>query len=244
MHAIRPARLAIIASLLIGPALVAQVPTASDPPKYVLPPKPIVDVFDAEFLPDTTVSPNRQVVALTKARAYPTITELSQPMYRLAGSRVNPKTNGPHRASGLAGTAIYAITLKKIADGSEVNVTVPPQAKISNVRFSSDGSKLAFLNTKETAIELWIADAATGAAKAVVSGGDRINATAGDPCDWVRDNVTMLCAQSWLRYSPLKLPLVSCHSSPLVIVSRSSKVIACLRSSRFQSTQLISLSWQ
>ena len=62
-------------------------------------------------------------MALTKARAYPTIAELAQPMLRLAGSRVNPKTNGPHRASGLPGTGIYSITLKKIADGAEVNVT-------------------------------------------------------------------------------------------------------------------------
>jgi dipeptidyl aminopeptidase/acylaminoacyl peptidase len=193
MHAIRPARLAVIAFLLLAPALVAQVPSASDPPKYSLPPKAIVDVFDAEFLPQTTVSPNRQVVALTKARAYATIAELSQPMYRLAGSRVNPKTNGPHRSSGLAGTGVYAITLKKIADGAEVNVTIPAQARISNLKFSPDGSKLSFLNTKDAAIELWIADSATGSAKAVVTGADRINATTGDPCDWVRDNVTMVC---------------------------------------------------
>ena len=50
----------------------AQVPTASDTPKYVLPPKAIVDAFDAEPLPQTLLSPNRQVVALTKARTYPT----------------------------------------------------------------------------------------------------------------------------------------------------------------------------
>ena len=114
-------------------------------------------------------------------------------MLRLAGSRVNPKTNGPHRASGLAGTGIYSITLKKIADGAEVNVTMPPQARISHVKFSPDGSRLAFLHTKDAAIELWVADGVTGAAKAVVTGADRINATTGDPCDWLRDNVTMVC---------------------------------------------------
>jgi dipeptidyl aminopeptidase/acylaminoacyl peptidase len=70
---------------------------------------------------------------------------------------------------------------------------MPPQARVSNVTFSPDGSKLAFLHTKDAAIELWIADAATGAAKAVVTGADRINATTGDPCDWLRDNVTMIC---------------------------------------------------
>ena len=193
----RPARLIALSILIVAPALVlqlrAQVPAASDPPKYALPPRPIVDLFDAEFLPQTLVSPNHQVLALTKARAYPTIAELSQPMLRLAGSRVNPRTNGPHRASGLQGTGIYAITLKKIGDGGEVSVTMPPQARISNVKFSPDGSRLAFLQTRDTAIELWIADTATGSAKAVVSGGDRLNATTGDPCDWLHDNATMIC---------------------------------------------------
>ena len=51
-----------------------------------------MDVFDSEFLPQTLVNPNRQMVVLTKARPYPSIAELSQPMYRLAGSRINPKT--------------------------------------------------------------------------------------------------------------------------------------------------------
>src|SRR5471032_465421 len=193
MFATRSGRLLSFALLILAPALAAQVPTASDPPKYALPPKDIVDIFDADFLPQTTVSPNKQVLALTKARAYPTIAELSQPMLRLAGSRVNPTSNGPHRASGLPGTGIYAITLKKIADGSEVNVTMPAQARLSHVKFSPDGSRLAFLQTNDTGIELWIADGLTGAGKAVVMGADRINATTGDPCDWLRDNVTMVC---------------------------------------------------
>ena len=127
----RPARVIAFAILILAPSLAAQVPSASDPPKYVMPPQDIVEAFDAEPLPQTMISPNRQALALLKARPYPAIAELSQPMLRLAGSRINPNTNGPHRATGLPGTGIYAITLKKIADGSEVTVTVPPQARIS-----------------------------------------------------------------------------------------------------------------
>src|SRR5262249_2165827 len=56
-----------------------------------------------------------------------------------------------------------------------------------------DGSRIAFLQTRDNGIELWIADGLTGSAKAVVTGNDRINATAGDPCDWLKDNVTMVC---------------------------------------------------
>jgi dipeptidyl aminopeptidase/acylaminoacyl peptidase len=201
MAASRTARAFVFAALVAAPLVLfhqsagvfAQVPSAADPPRYVQPPPNIVQVFDAELLPQTLVSPNRQLLALTKARAYPTIAELSQPMLRLAGMRVNSKTNGPFRASGLPGTGIYAITLKKIDGGGEVAVTMPPQARVSHVKFSPDGSRIAFLHTKDTGIELWIADTATGSAKAIVSGTDRINATAGDPCDWVKDNATLVC---------------------------------------------------
>src|SRR5499426_2030813 len=166
----RIGRLIALAVLLFTPALIAQVPSASDPPKYAVPPANIVAVFDAEPLPQTVLSPNKRTVALIKARAYPTIAELAQPMLRLAGSRVNPKTNGPHRASGLPGTGIYSIALKKIADGAETRVTMPPQARISNIKFSPDGSRLSFLQTKDNGIELWVADGLTGTARAIVTG--------------------------------------------------------------------------
>jgi dipeptidyl aminopeptidase/acylaminoacyl peptidase len=191
----KPARLALGLAALLAPALAAQVqvPTASEPARYALPPKNVVDVFDAEPLPTTIVSPNRQVVAILQARAYPTIAELSQPMLRLAGHRVNPRTNGPHRDSGLPGTGITSIVFKRIADGRDVTVTLPAQPKISHVRFSPDGSKLAFLQTRETSVELWIADTTTGAAKAIIGGRERINATRDEPCEWLRDNNTLVC---------------------------------------------------
>ncbi len=162
----------------------AQTPTA---PRYLTPPKEVVDAFDAPPLPAAILSPSKQVIALTYRRAYPTIAELSQPMLRLAGARVNPKTNGPQRTAN-----IYGITLKKISDGTETKVMVPPQANLSNIHFSPDGAHLSFLNTKATGIELWVADVVNGRAR-LISGTDRLNSTAGDPCDWLRDNKTLIC---------------------------------------------------
>jgi len=173
--------LLIVAAASIG---FGQTPEGSH---YLVPPKEIVDAFDAPPLPQAILSPSKQVMALTFRKAYPTIAELSQPMLRLAGARVNPRSNGPHRAA-----EIYAITLKKIADGSEVKVTVPPQANLLNVRFSPDGSRLSFQNRRDDRIELWVADTINGRAK-LVSGSDRLNASAGDPCDWLNDNATLIC---------------------------------------------------
>src|SRR5205085_315946 len=83
-------------------------------------PKQVIDAFDAQPLPAVLLSPSKQVIALTYRRAYPTIAELAQPMLRLAGARISPQRNGPHRTAN-----IYAITLKKVSDGSEMKSAVP-----------------------------------------------------------------------------------------------------------------------
>ena len=146
---------------------------SNDAARYQQPPKEIIEAFDAQPLPAAILSPTKQLMALTYRRAYPTIAELSQPILRLAGARVNPNTNGPQRTAN-----IYAITLRKIADGSETKVTVPAQANLSNIHFSPDGSHLSFLNTKTNGIELWIAETATGRSR-MISGTDRLNARQG-----------------------------------------------------------------
>src|SRR6266849_1658482 len=186
MFSIRPGHIVALAFLL-APALAALPPVDSaNAPKYLLPPKPVVNTFDAPPLPQAMVSPSRQVIALEFSKGHPSIAELAQPMLRLAGFRVNPKTNGPHLTSG-----IDAITLQRIADGREIKLAVPAQANLSNLHFSPDGAHLSFLATKEGRIELWVADTATGATK-LLSGTDRLNAASGDPCDWRRDNTTLV----------------------------------------------------
>jgi dipeptidyl aminopeptidase/acylaminoacyl peptidase len=163
---------------------------AADRSKYNIPSPQIVSTFDAPPLPNVVISPTRQVLALTMRKGSPSLAELARPTLRLAGARVDPKNNGPHRTATNGGG--YAITLKRITDGREIPVTVPPQASLSNVHFSPDGSRLSFTNTKDSTIELWIADVTTGQARKV-SGSDRLNAATGDPCDWLHDSVTMLC---------------------------------------------------
>jgi dipeptidyl aminopeptidase/acylaminoacyl peptidase len=184
MH-IRLTRLLPLALLAIAPALVAQSP-APDQTKYLLPPQNIIDAFDAPPLPEELLSPTRQVMAMTYHKGQPDIADLAQPVLRLAGVRVNPKTFGPQRTP-----LIYAIALKRIADGAEVKVAVPAHANLSNVKFSPDGSHLSFLDTTDDGIDLWIADVASGQAKR--TGTARINATTGDPCDWLKDNATLVC---------------------------------------------------
>jgi len=158
------------------------------PSGYLLPPKVIVDILDAPPTPTVVVGPQRQVIALLDRRSMPTVAELAEPIYRVAGARINPKTNGRQQRGG----SVIGITLKSIANGTEKKVTIPPQPNIGGVSFAPDGKHLAFTNTKANGIELWVADTASGQSK-LLSGTDRLNATAGEPCDWLEDSVTIVC---------------------------------------------------
>src|SRR5262245_55917213 len=108
----RIVRLIALALIALAPALAAQ--QSPDAPKYQVPPAPIVATFDAAPLPQTILGPTRQQMAVTMRKGSPSLAELARPTLRLAERRVDPKNNAPHRTPG-----VYAITLKKIADGSE-----------------------------------------------------------------------------------------------------------------------------
>jgi len=175
----------IIAASAIEYGQTRQQPTTAS--GYLMPPKVIVDILDAPPTPSVTVAPDRRTIALLYRRSMPTIAELAEPIHRIAGARINPKTNGRQQRGG----GIIGITLKSIFDGTEKKITVPPNANIGGVSFSPDGKRLCFTNTKENGIELWVADTATGQSR-MVSGSDRLNGAIGDPVDWLKDGITLL----------------------------------------------------
>lgn len=177
----------VCAAALVVATSIVLIAQTGNAPRYQLPPKEVIEAFDAHPLPQAILSPSKKTLALLYRRPFPTIAELSRPMLRLAGLRINPKTNGPHLTA-----RIYGITVKRISDGAETKVTMPPQPNIGNVRFSPDGARLSFLNTRTDRVELWIADVASGRAR-LLSGLDRLNATGGDPCDWLSDNSNIIC---------------------------------------------------
>lgn len=146
-------------SLLILLAAALFAPFAVGQGKYRTPPKAVMDVLNAPAMPATSIAPTRDRMALLEPLRYPPISELAQPMLRLAGVRVNPNTNGQHRQP-------YAVSLKlkNIADGNEAAVALPQGAQIVSAQWSPDGKYLAAGNQTPSGIELWIIDAATARA--------------------------------------------------------------------------------
>src|SRR5919108_152627 len=65
---------------------------------YRRPPEEIVKVLEAPPFPAVSLDPARSVMLLLEPETLPPVRDLAQPMLRLAGARVNPRTNGPHGA--------------------------------------------------------------------------------------------------------------------------------------------------
>jgi hypothetical protein len=154
---------------------------------YLLPPRAIVDILDHAPPPDVYLSPARDVVAVLERAAMPGIEELARPMLRLAGLRIDPANNGRHRVRTAA-----SLTLKSVADGTIRAVTLPPRPALAWIGFSADGARFAFTHTRDTGMELWLGESATGRAKAVT--GAELNSVFGAPCTWVGTGGSLLCA--------------------------------------------------
>ena len=152
---------------------------------YKKPPKEVLDILNAAVTPGASVSPTRDNMLLTTALRYPPLADLAQPMLRLAGRRINPAANAPHRFQYSVG-----LTLKRIADGSEVQIQTPTGAKISGIEWSGDGKHFAFLNTTPSRVELWVGESATGRIHNVK--GVQINSVLGNALTWMPDNRTLL----------------------------------------------------
>ena len=159
---------------------------AQEPTEYLTPPQEIVDILDAPPIPQVVESPTGDTVVLLTRPSLPSIQELAQPMLRLAGYRLNPRTNGPHTTAG-----ITRITLKRVSDGTEHAFDAPPETSLGGVEFSPDGSRLIFTLTRYNGIEVWLMEVATGDARPLSDAS--ISAVWRDPCDWLDQNATVVC---------------------------------------------------
>ncbi|HXG84024.1 MAG TPA: hypothetical protein VNI84_08355, partial [Pyrinomonadaceae bacterium] len=152
--------------------------------QYQKPSKDVMDVLNAPVTPSSSVSPAKDKMLLAEPLRYPPISELAQPMLRLAGLRINPNTNGQHRQP-----YFVKLTLKNIADGKEMPVNLPQGAQVISPNWSADGRYIAFGNQTPSGIELWILDTSSGKAKMLKN--VKVN-TAFGRFDWMPDQKSLL----------------------------------------------------
>ena len=176
----RKLRAVSLAMALLVPAAV------SGQEGYRQPPPPIAKILDAEPRPGIDVSPDRLHLLFLERWNLPPIAEVAAPEARLAGIRINPRTNGRSREVPYKG-----LRLRAIAGGSERRIETPDGARVGSLRFSPDAKHFAFAVTTDDGIALHVAETGTGKATRLTEA--RLNGVFGDPCRWVSSAGPLLC---------------------------------------------------
>nr|WP_229311091.1 prolyl oligopeptidase family serine peptidase [Larkinella soli] len=166
--------------------MVSSAAFSQDPPGYQTPPQPLADLVNVPPTPTVGVTSKGDYLLIMERASAPSIAELAQPELRLAGLRMNPVNNGPNRVSYITG-----LKIRKLSGKEEMTVKgLPAHPQINHVQWSPDETRIAFTNSTETRIELYVADLATATASKVT--GLSLNAAYGVPFQWVSDNKSLI----------------------------------------------------
>jgi dipeptidyl aminopeptidase/acylaminoacyl peptidase len=175
---------------------------------YQLPPQALLDIIDARPEPVLSFSPDRtRVLELERPPPHPPVSELAREELKLAGVRVDPQLFGRSRTSYYTSMTIApfseALVLPlrgKPPGAGTVPITgIPAGMWINYASWAPDGAALAFTlrsaggaaDPPRGPLQLWVADAATGAARPLL-GGRRLN-TVFENYAWV-DGDTIVAA--------------------------------------------------
>ena len=154
--------------------------------KYQKPPKEILELADFERAPGLSMDSKMQKMLFMYRSTYKTLQDLSEEEMKLAGLRINPKTN-------ISSTVTYIdnIKYKTINEPDAKQVSgLPQNPRLSNFSWSPDEAKVAFTNTTAKGVELWVFDFTSGAARKLTN--DNLNANLGMPFTWYRSSDALL----------------------------------------------------
>ncbi|AZB21570.1 S9 family peptidase [Kaistella haifensis] len=153
---------------------------------YQQPSEEILKLADYQRPPSVSMDSKREWMIFSYRDTYKSLDELNQQEIRLGGLRINPVTN---ISSSI--TYITNLKIKGLKDKEETTVKgLPKGAKIAYTTLSPDEKKLAFTNTTEKGVELWVLDLASSTATKLVA--DQLNANLGMPYLWYKDSKNLL----------------------------------------------------
>ena len=137
---------------------------AAAPDRYILPPESVQNLFgrDKNFTTLDEVSPDRKHFLIPLYNELTDLDLMAQKTYRLGMLEFCPEANREWRLStyGAYGLKVFSLDTRKTW-----TIDVPPGVLLSDVRWSPDGSRLAFLVHRRDITQVWTADVRTGKAQ-------------------------------------------------------------------------------
>ncbi len=167
---------------------------------YQKPPNEILDLVDVQLAPYVLADEKNEYLVLLSRDAYKSIEELSQEELRLAGLRIDPKTNISSRVTYY--NKVQIKNLKTTNNKAKIVEGMPNNLRATNFTWSPNQKKIAFTHTTSTGVELWVMDIASASAKKLSKA--KVNANLGDVINWSKDNQSVL------------VKMVSEESAPLI----------------------------
>ncbi|SVE22845.1 uncharacterized protein METZ01_LOCUS475699, partial [marine metagenome] len=153
---------------------------------YKLPPQEIIDVLDAPQAPGVEVSGDGNWLILSHQRNMPSLADMSQPILRIGGRRINPATNGRFNPSLTIGFSIM-----RVADGSQRRIALPHEDGWGRASISPNGQSFFMTRATSQGTELWMGELESTTAQQIL--GVRLNAARGNACTWMPDSQQLLC---------------------------------------------------
>ncbi len=184
----------LIGWVLLAALLPSAYPTAAEQvvstaiSHYELPPPALQALVDAPRAPQSSISPHRDLMALTQVPALPGIDVVAQPELKLAGLRINPRSYSQSRFS--FGSDLWLVD---IASGQEIRIQgLPKPLSIASSSWSPDQRHIAFnqVDAASGANQLWLVD--VQARKASLLTTLNLNTVAGRGYRWLPDGRGLL----------------------------------------------------
>jgi dipeptidyl aminopeptidase/acylaminoacyl peptidase len=175
---------------------------AQDAIGYQMPPKVMADLLLAKPTPGVSIDSKAEWMLLSERNPYPSVAELAQPELRIAGLRINPNNFSLSRQ-----TFINNFTLKNIKTGQSYPIAgLPSPLFAGSFSWSPDERKIAFTQTNQKTVDLYVIDVATH--KAMRVNKRALNTVLGSGITWA-DN-------SSLFYRVTNKPLAMAPPKPLM----------------------------
>ena len=153
---------------------------------YQKPSEEILELVDVPLAPSVLITDDSRFMVLLYRDAYKSIAELSESELRLAGLRINPKTNIGSR------TNYYNnIKIKKIGTKEAVQVAnMPNNPRLANFKWSPDQSMIAATNTTANGVEVWVLNLKDAQLTKLTAA--NVNANMRDVINWFKDGQSVL----------------------------------------------------
>ena len=173
---------------------------------YKIPPDVIRSLIEADPQPTISLTKDGDLGLVLNRDGYQSIDELAKDELRIAGTRLDPIRYTSSRM-----TYYKSFSLLYINSGENISVDFPLNGKFSFFQWSPDEEKIAFTNTTDDGVELWVLDIKSKTSKKV---SDRyINDILNSPFQWYNSSDELVVS---LRSNKKKPIISSVPSGPII----------------------------